>query len=82
LNNLAPYIVVPTTGSKTQGNILLEFIRVTEERADVSVERVVGPPTNPRRLVIRASPSTIANLQMQFTDQLIIEPDSDLQMFT
>lgn len=82
MNNLAPYIVVPTSGSKTQGNMLLELLRVTENRADVSVERVVGQPTNPRRLVIRATPDAIKDLQLQFTDQLIIEPDSDLQTFS
>ncbi len=81
MQDLKQYIVVPKSRAKLEGNKLLEFLRFLKEKPDVSVEHIVGQSSNPRRLVIRGNDEAIKYLSSQFADQLIIELDSDLQMF-
>ncbi len=79
MRELEQHVVAPR--SRTSRNVLLEFLRVIEQDPGVSVERIVGESSSPRRLVIRAAPDTIKDLQARFGEHLIIELDSDLQLF-
>ena len=71
------FLVVPKP--KNQVNFLLDFLRLVDKMPDVSVERIVGHISNPKRVIIRGTEDTLKNLRSQFGDQLIIEPDSELQ---
>ena len=71
------YLVVPK--SRKQVNFLLEFLRIAERMPDVSVDRIVGDSSKPRRVIIRSTEAALKYLQSQFGDHLIIEPDSELQ---
>lgn len=79
---MAQYIVAPKSRTKERSNELLQFLHSVEKRSDVSIERTVGESSHPRRLVIRTTPDVIEDLQSYFGDRLIIELDSDLQMFS
>ena len=71
------FLVVPK--SRKQVDVLLDFLRFVDNRSDVSVERIVGDSSNPRRVIIRGTEDALKDLQSQFADHLINEPDSELQ---
>jgi hypothetical protein len=75
------YLVVPKSKTVRESNIFPEIIILLEKMSDVSVERIVGPQDSPKRIVIRSDQASIQKLQSQFGDQLIIEPDSELEMY-
>jgi hypothetical protein len=61
-----------------QGELLEKFIKQLEQTPEAEiVKRGIGIP-----LVIRATEQTVNRLRLQYGDQLIIEPDAELNMFT
>jgi hypothetical protein len=75
------YLVVPKSKAVGESNIFSQLITILEKMPDVSIERIVGPQNSPKRIIIRSDQVSIQHLRSQFRDRLIIEPDSDLEMF-
>jgi hypothetical protein len=80
MQDLERYIVAPR--SRSNRDEILKFLSLVAERSDVSIERIVGDQSNPRRVIIRGIPQAISRLQSEFSDHLIIEPDSGLKLLS
>ena len=80
MKNTKQFIVVPRPQKKNPSAKLLEFLDIAIKMSDVSLKKVVGEEKNPKRLIVQATPEAIEKLGSQFGEDIIIEPDSDLQM--
>jgi hypothetical protein len=75
------YIVVPNTKAGAGSDNLLELIDLAEKRPGISIDRVMGEPKNPKRILIQAEMDAVKFLQGHFGDKLIIEQDKELKLY-
>lgn len=75
------FLVVPKSKAVGESDIFSQFMTILEKMPDVSIERVVGTQNSPKRLIIRCDQVSIQQLKSQFGEQLIIEPDSAIEMY-
>jgi len=76
----ARFIVAPRGPTATGALQQLQAAVEQQGRAAASVEEVVGDPQHPARLVITATQGAARALKDRFGGELVIEPDSTLQM--
>jgi len=61
-----------------QGDLLEKFVTQVEQTPEVEI--VKG--SRGERIVIRATDQAVSRLRSQYGDQLLIEPDAELNLFT
>jgi len=61
-----------------QGDLLEKFVKQVEQTPEAEI--VKGGSGD--RIVIRATDQAVTRLRSQYGDQLIIEPDAELNLFT
>ena len=75
------YVVVPNTKAGAGSDNLLDLVHLAEKRPDISIDRVVGDPKNPKQILIQAETDAVKFLQGHFGDKLIIEQDRALKLY-
>jgi hypothetical protein len=76
------YLVAPNTKAGAGPGDLLEFIEASKKSRDVAIASIAGDVSSPTRVIIEASDRAVAFLKERFGSRLIIEPNSDLALFS
>ncbi len=78
--SLTSYLVVPARPGNSR--LLVDFTKDAAEGDPEAlvVDRVVGDPAAPARLVVRATEEAIRALEDRYRGELLIEPDLSLRL--
>jgi hypothetical protein len=77
---IADYIVAPRAAAGDAGTRALRDLLAGVDNDSVKIKSVSGPPGAPRHAVLAMTDDMAQKLQSRYARELIIEPDSTLQM--
>jgi hypothetical protein len=79
LNAQPKQFLIGTKGPNT--SVLNEVLAHVASDPQAKVVRVLGPADNPQNLVVRLTPKGAETLRNTFSDRIVVEDDTSLQLF-